>query len=141
MSSTNLLFKNKYWASRIQILIRKPFVLKTLRCCNWDIYNAIDATEDGGQIRISTCRSGDDAQIKFEDSGCGIASENLDKVFEPFFSTKSPGKGTGLGLSICYGIIEEHKGKILVSSDGVGKGATFTIILPVASKARRDEAS
>ena len=96
--------------------------------------NAIDATEDGGQIRISTSRSDDDAQIKFKDSGCGIASENLDKVFEPFFSTKSPGKGTGLGLSICYGIIEEHKGKILVSSDGVGKGATFTIILPVDTK-------
>ena len=95
------------------------------------ILNAIDATEDVGQIRISTSRSDDDIQIKFEDSGCGIAYENLDKVFEPFFSTKSPGKGTGLGLSICYGIIEEHKGKILVSSNGVGKGATFTIILPV----------
>ncbi|MFQ5686183.1 MAG: sensor histidine kinase [Candidatus Scalindua sp.] len=98
------------------------------------ILNAIDATDDGGQIRISTGRSDDDAQIKFEDSGCGIASENLDKVFEPFFSTKPPGKGTGLGISICYGIIEEHKGKILVSSDGVGKGATFTIILPVDTK-------
>ncbi len=100
------------------------------------ILNAIDAIKDGGQIRISTCRSEDDAQIKFENSGCGIASENLDKIFEPFFSTKSPGKGTGLGLSICYGIIEEHKGKILVSSDGVGKGAIFTIILPVDTKAQ-----
>jgi signal transduction histidine kinase len=98
------------------------------------ILNAIDATEDGGQIRISTRRTDDDAQIKFEDSGCGIVSENLDKVFEPFFSTKSPGKGTGLGLSICYGIIEEHKGKILVSSGGAGKGVTFTIILPVDTK-------
>ena len=103
--------------------------------------NATDATEDGGQIRISSSRSDDEVQIKFEDSGCGIASENLDKVFEPFFSTKSPGKGTGLGISICYGIIEEHKGKILVSSDGVGNGATFTIILPVDKEARRDEAS
>ncbi len=99
------------------------------------ILNAIDATEEGGQIRISTSGGDDDAQIKFEDTGCGIAPENLDKVFEPFFSTKSPGKGTGLGLSICYGIIEEHKGKILVSSEGVGKGATFAIILPVGTKA------
>ncbi|MBS1257656.1 MAG: Adaptive-response sensory-kinase SasA [Candidatus Scalindua arabica] len=104
------------------------------------ILNAIDATEGGGQIKISTGRSSDEAQIKFEDSGCGIASENLDKVFEPFFSTKLPGKGTGLGISICYGIIEEHKGKILVSSDGVGKGAIFTIILPVDAKERRDGA-
>ncbi len=85
--------------------------------------------------------SDNEVQIKFEDSGCGIASENLDKVFEPFFSTKSPGKGTGLGISICYGIIEEHKGKILVNSDGVGKGATFTIILPVTAKEQRHEAS
>ncbi len=105
------------------------------------ILNAIDAIEDGGKIRISTGRSDDEAQIKFEDSGCGIASENLDKIFEPFFSTKAPGKGTGLGLSICYGIIEEHKGKILVSSDGAGEGTVFTIILPVAAKVRRDEAS
>ncbi|MFQ5787446.1 MAG: sensor histidine kinase, partial [Thermodesulfobacteriota bacterium] len=95
------------------------------------ILNAIDATEDGGQIRMSACRSDNDAQIKFEDSGCGIASDNLDKVFEPFFSTKSPGKGTGLGLSICYGIIEEHKGKILASSDGIGKGTVFTVSLPI----------
>ena len=45
--------------------------------------------------------------MKFEDTGCGISSDNIDKVFEPFFSTKSHGKGIGLGLSICYGIIEE----------------------------------
>ncbi|MEK6765260.1 MAG: ATP-binding protein, partial [Planctomycetota bacterium] len=60
---------------------------------------------------------------------------NMYKIFEPFFSTKSPGKGTGLGLSICYSIIEEHKGKILVCSNGVGKGTTFTIFLPSDTKA------
>ena len=67
----------------------------------------------------------------FEDKGCGIASENLDRIFEPFFTTKSPGKGTGLGLSICYGIIEDHKGRISVDSGGIGKGATFTVALPI----------
>jgi len=95
------------------------------------IMNAIDATRDKGKISISTSVIDDSVQIVFEDTGCGIASENLDKVFEPFFSTKSPGKGTGLGLSICYGIIEEHKGKISVSSNGVGKGTTVTITLPI----------
>lgn len=95
------------------------------------ILNAIDATEDGGKIKITTIRVDKYTQIIFEDTGCGIAPENLDKIFEPFFSTKSPGKGTGLGLSICYGIIEEHKGKISVSSNGIGKGTAFTISLPV----------
>jgi signal transduction histidine kinase len=98
------------------------------------ILNAIDATEDGGKITITTIRVDKYTQIIFEDTGCGIAPENLDKIFEPFFSTKSPGKGTGLGLSICYGIIEEHKGKISVSSNGIGKGTAFTISLPVGKE-------
>ena len=95
------------------------------------ILNAIDATNGGGDIRISTIRNNDYAQIMFEDKGYGIASENVDKIFEPFFTTKSLGKGTGLGLSICYGIIEDHKGKILVNSNGVGNGTTFTVSLPI----------
>ena len=95
------------------------------------IMNAIDATEDVGKTRISTSLNDDCAQMIFEDTGCGIAPENLDKILEPFFSTKPPGKGTGLGLSICYGIIEEHKGKISISSNGVGEGATFMISLPI----------
>ncbi len=94
------------------------------------VMNAIDATKDSGKIWISTSIIDDSTQIAFEDTGCGIASENLDKVFKPFFSTKSQGDGTGLGLSICYGIIEEHNGKILVSSGGVGNGTTITILLP-----------
>jgi len=98
------------------------------------ILNAIDATADDGKIKITTKVDENYAQIIFEDTGCGIAPDNLDKIFEPFFTTKSPGKGTGLGLSICYGIIEEHKGKISVSSSGIGKGSAFTISLPVYVK-------
>jgi len=95
------------------------------------ILNAIDATAGGEKIEITTIRVDNFVQIIIEDTGCGIAPENLDRIFEPFFSTKSPGKGTGLGLSICYGIIEEHKGKILASSNGIGKGTKFTISLPM----------
>jgi two-component system, NtrC family, sensor kinase len=95
------------------------------------ILNAIDATSGSGKIKISTIKNDGCAQIMFEDTGCGIENENLDKVFEPFFTTKSPGKGTGLGLSICYGIIEDHKGKILVDSNGIGNGTTFTVSLPI----------
>ena len=71
-----------------------------------------------------------DMEISFRDTGCGIPEENLDKIFEPFFSTKEVGKGTGLGLSICYGIIEAHGGKIEVESK-LEEGTTFRVILPV----------
>ncbi len=98
------------------------------------VLNAIDATAGRGEVNITTIKVDNSAQIVFEDTGCGIAPDNLDKIFEPFFTTKSPGEGTGLGLTICYGITEEHKGEISVSSYGIGRGAAFTIFLPVGKK-------
>ncbi len=68
-------------------------------------------------------------EIKITDTGCGISQENINKIFEPFFSTKGQ-KGTGLGLSVVYGIIDNHNGKISVQSE-IGKGTTFSIKLPV----------
>ena len=68
--------------------------------------------------------------IRIEDSGPGILPEVLEKIFEPFFSTKEEGKGTGLGLYISRNIIMEHKGKIEVESR-IGEGTVFTILLPV----------
>jgi two-component system sporulation sensor kinase C len=67
-------------------------------------------------------------EIVFSDTGSGISKENLGKVFEPLFSTKT--KGTGLGLSVCASLVEGHNGKIEVVSE-VGKGTTFTIKLPI----------
>jgi two-component system NtrC family sensor kinase len=95
------------------------------------ILNAIDAIKKGGELRITSnmIDSGQVAQIRFADTGCGIPSENLDKVFDPFFSTKGA-KGTGLGLAVAYGVIEKHRGKIQMESD-VGKGTTCIIDLPV----------
>jgi signal transduction histidine kinase len=69
-------------------------------------------------------------EIKITDTGCGIAEENLGKLFSPFFTTKALGKGTGLGLSIVYGIIKMHRGNIFVQSK-LGEGATFTVVLPI----------
>jgi signal transduction histidine kinase len=100
------------------------------------IANARDAMGKAGkrELTISTgliLRNGcSDIEISFQDTGCGIPEENLDKIFDPFFSTKQVGKGTGLGLSICYGIIEAHGGHIEVESQ-VDKGTTFRIFLPV----------
>jgi two-component system NtrC family sensor kinase len=101
------------------------------------IINALDATEQGGTIRASTgiSVSASDTgkkgiEISISDTGCGIPSENLDKLFEPFFTTKEVGKGTGLGLAVSYGIVQRHGGTIRVQSE-VGHGSTFTIWIPV----------
>ena len=64
------------------------------------------------------------------DTGCGIPPEHLNKIFDPFFSTKEVGKGTGLGLSVSFGIVKEHGGTIRVQSEA-GKGTTFFIWLPI----------
>lgn len=101
------------------------------------IINALDATAQGGTIRVSTgiSLSASDTgkksvEIAITDTGCGIPPENLDKLFEPFFTTKEVGKGTGLGLAVSYGIVQRHGGTIRVQSE-VGRGSTFTIWIPV----------
>ena len=101
------------------------------------IINAIDATDSGGYITISTrinleTQNGKHKEIEIiiADSGCGISPEHLDKMFDPFYTTKEVGKGTGLGLSVSLGIIEHHGGTISVKSQ-IGKGSTFIIHLPL----------
>lgn len=98
------------------------------------IINSLHATEGSGDITLSTCRKQTCVQIVVRDSGIGIKPEHLDKIFDPFFTTKPTGKGTGLGLAICYGIIDVHNGRIEAFSEGPGKGATFTVSLPVAAE-------
>ncbi len=94
------------------------------------ILNALQAMDNGGHLLICLHET-DDGQafsLSFTDSGKGIAKEILDKVFDPFFSTKEIGEGTGLGLSVSYGIIQEHGGSIEVVSKE-GSGSTFTVKL------------
>ncbi len=71
-------------------------------------------------------------RISITDDGPGIAGEYLTRIFDPFFTTKEVGKGAGLGLSVCYGIVNEHGGRIYAESE-LGKGATFVIELPVSA--------
>jgi PAS domain S-box-containing protein len=92
----------------------------------------------GGKLHISTQQENGFVRVSFKDNGPGIAKENLDKVFNPFFTTREVGQGTGLGLSVCHGIIKEHGGTIYVKSTP-GKGATFIVELPVVTEPRQLE--
>ncbi|HDM10536.1 MAG TPA: PAS domain S-box protein [Desulfobacteraceae bacterium] len=92
--------------------------------------NAAEAMEGKGILTIETGLEGGSVIIRVKDTGCGIAPENISKIFEPFFSTKSDdNKGTGLGLAVSHGIIATHGGSISVDSVA-GKGSTFTIRFP-----------
>lgn len=91
--------------------------------------NAVQAMDRNGRIDIEIKKVKNEIRIKFSDTGKGISKENLSKISDPFFTTKSAGEGTGLGLFISYGIIEEHHGKIAAESQE-NKGATFTVTLP-----------
>ena len=90
--------------------------------------NAQAAMEKGGVLTIKARQEKREIVIDFIDTGCGIPADKLERIFDPFFSTKP--NGTGLGLFVSYGIIEGHHGSISVQSK-VGKGAHFTVRLPV----------
>jgi two-component system, NtrC family, sensor kinase len=98
------------------------------------LMNALDATPPQGHVGIETRREGDKrVSLSVIDDGSGIAPENIDKVFSPFFTTKPLGEGTGLGLAICHGIVSAHGGEIRVESE-VGKGTRIALELPIKSE-------
>ena len=108
--------------------------------------NARDAMEGNGLLDISvqqikcttpcvcaSCRNslaGDYLQISVQDNGTGISRDNIDRIFEPFYSTKEVGKGSGMGLSTVHGIVHEYNGHIVVQSEP-GQGAKFCVMLPL----------
>jgi signal transduction histidine kinase len=93
--------------------------------------NARDAMPKGGWLSIATRVEDGRAVIEVSDTGSGIPSEHLARIYDPFFTTKSIGQGTGLGLSITYGIVREHEGTINVEST-VGQGTRFSVSLPLS---------
>ena len=96
------------------------------------ISNAAEAMAGSGILTIRTSLDNRAGRIKIEftDTGHGIRPEDMNRLFEPFFSTKEVGKGTGLGLAISYGIVQRHQGFIEVRSE-IGRGSTFAVLLPV----------
>lgn len=99
--------------------------------------NAKDAMSGGGTLRVVTM-NGDKVSVRVSDTGSGIAQEHIQRIYDPFFTTKTAppagqNRGTGLGLSVSYGIIQEHAGKIRVESRA-GEGTTFTLDFPLSRK-------
>jgi signal transduction histidine kinase len=91
--------------------------------------NAMNAMPDGGSIDVFAERIGGELLVRVADTGRGISPEDLDKIFDPFYTKAPPGKGIGLGLSICYSIVDQHQGSISVDSQS-GKASIFTVRLP-----------
>ena len=104
------------------------------------ISNARDAMPEGGTLTVMTGAEKDNIYIDISDTGTGIKKENLNKIFDTFFTTKDNMKDVGLGLSVCYGFIKDHGGDIKVKSE-LGAGTTFTIILPILKKGAEGETS
>ncbi len=97
------------------------------------IKNAIGAMPEGGSLTISTAVQGNMLAVDVADTGTGISDENMEKIFEPYFTTKD--FGSGLGLTVVYKVIREHQGDISIHSTE-GKGTTFTILLPLPKSER-----
>ena len=103
------------------------------------LVNAYQSFEEPGLVEVTTKTTDDDmVAIQIRDTGCGMAQNILDRIWEPFFTTKEVGKGVGLGLALSYDMVKRFGGDIRVRSR-VGEGSQFTVLLPIYSGYRRLE--
>ena len=131
---------NQYNQDNVELRQVLPASLPSILCNKIQIeqvlvnllINAKDAVEECDKKVVFIKAHEKDGQLHIEvsDTGCGIELNKLSDIFNPFYTTKALGKGTGLGLSISYTIIHQHSGDLLVSSE-IGKGSTFTVVLPI----------
>jgi signal transduction histidine kinase len=124
----NVILENILYSLKTKLTSQQIEVHKQIgRALSNIMLNALESMPDGGSLTIVTETEGDFFTVKIQDTGEGILEEDIIKIFDPFFSTKS--LGVGLGLSICYGIVVSHGGIIGVESE-TNKGTIFTISLP-----------
>jgi signal transduction histidine kinase len=107
--------------------------------CNL-IKNAADAMGGRGRLRIVVRCAGESVSVEFRDTGGGIAAEDIERIFDAFYTTKGGGKGTGLGLSICRDIMDKYGGAI-TAENGEAGGAMFKVVLPLSEKVLRRKKS
>jgi signal transduction histidine kinase len=133
------LLEHQFKVTRVQVrrdLSAEPLVVRGAEYKLQQVFlnlflNARDAMPNGGRLRVSTRAKGHDAIVEVADTGVGIPSEHLARIYDPFFTTKGEGRGTGLGLSVTYGIVQEHGG-VLSCESVQGEGTTFRLVLPMA---------
>ena len=142
MEDTLFLLKHHQRFKRVPIQLDLAQDLPTMRANGEQLVqvfmalmlNAVDAMEGrAGTLTVRTFRNperDDEVAAELTDTGVGMSQAELSKIFEPFYTTKPPGRGTGLGLSICYGIVQQHHGRIAVES-APGAGTTFRVFLPL----------
>ncbi|HDZ23249.1 MAG TPA: response regulator [Desulfobacteraceae bacterium] len=123
---------------RVTVQVEKDLFMKGNRSLLSQVFmnlftNARDAMPGGGRLIVEARKEGDEILAVVSDTGFGMDKETLNQIFDPFFTGKEVGQGTGLGLSTVHGIVEEHRGKIAVSSSP-GKGTTFKIRFPLAKE-------
>ena len=111
-----------------------PYLLK--RVFTNLITNAVQAMPEGGKLTIKAYKNDEEVVLSVQDTGVGIPEENMPKIFQPLFSTKS--KGQGLGLAVCKRIVEAHGGRITFTSK-VRYGSTFTVYVPLRKEVKKDE--
>ena len=117
-------------SDRDPVILADPFQMEQL-FLNL-VLNAIQAMPDGGRLTLRTRADASRVVAEVEDTGAGIRPEIRERVFDPFFTTRSVGQGTGLGLSVSYGIVAAHGGTISVDSE-VGAGSVFRVVFPLAA--------
>lgn len=129
MKILNINFYNDFTAAKDSISCRENQIKQA---CMAILVNASEAVADNGEILMKTTNP-DEGHVRLDitDNGMGIAPDDIQHIFEPFFSAKQKASGIGLGLAIAHGIVQNHKGKIEVNSE-LGKGTTISIILPLA---------
>jgi len=93
--------------------------------------NALESLDLEGEVTVCVRRTENEASIVVSDNGCGMTSDVLEHLFEPFFTRRRDGRGTGLGLSITYRIVNQHGGELTAHSDGPGKGSRLQVTLPL----------
>jgi len=103
------------------------------------ITNSLESVDAGGTVNIRLHKINGHAEIVVTDDGCGMTQEVLQHLFEPFFTRRRDGQGTGLGLSITYLIVAEHGGHVDAASDGPGRGARFSVVLPLQDQEKEHD--
>ena len=137
VEETLTLVANQAKIQKVEVLVEfpeEPVVISGIASLLQQVFmnlflNAINAMPEGGSLRVWMHRKGGQVLVGIEDTGNGISEGDINKIFDPFYTTSPVGKGTGLGLSLCYSIVKHHFGSIEITSSK-GKGSTFTVILP-----------